>query len=315
LTSRTLLGQLTAVVVMASPMIVALQPAPAPASAPAPAPARTGTSATATGDPVAPMIIGGTDATENYGFTARLQTTYAGLGVARCTGTFVKNRRGRIGVATNAHCVSRMDSGQAMPADTVQVQAGSTHLDQLVTIPTTQVIVHPGWDWGTGGDAFDDVSIVNVTIPAGTHVTAIPISEWARANKPVRLLGWGKTTYDATEPPPLLQQLDTHITDRIACASAGITDGEICVAPAANGAQVCFGDSGGPALARHGSSWLLLGSASRVTDENTCTGPSVFTSASYYANWIDQALSNRCPTGRPRHVGARAAQRFWSLAG
>ena len=36
---------------------------------------------------------------------------------------------------------------------------------------------------------------------------------------------------------------------------------------------------------------MLLGSASRGTAENSCTGPTVYTSAAYYADWIEQALT------------------------
>jgi secreted trypsin-like serine protease len=310
LTSRTWLGQLTAAAAAtASLMFVAPQPAPASATATS---ALTPAS-TADSDPE-PMIIGGNDATENYPFAARVLTTYEGLDVAKCTGTFVKNRRGRIGVATTAHCVSNLNSGAAMPAATVQVQAGSTRLNQLTTIPATQVLVHPGWDWATGADAVADTAVINLTIPAGLHITAIPIDQWARAARQVRLLGWGKTTYDATEPPAVLQQLDTHLTTRSACAAAGITDGEICVAPAANGGQACFGDSGGPALGHRRNSWVLLGSASRGTDESTCTGPIVYTSAASYAGWTDQALTGKCAPHHPRHVAHGAAKRYWALA-
>jgi secreted trypsin-like serine protease len=260
------------------------------------------------------MIIGGNDATESYPFAARLLTTYAGLGVARCTGSFVTDR-GHIGVATNAHCVSDLDTGEPMPASTVQVQAGSTHLDQLTTLQATGVDVYPTWDWGTGSDPFADVAVVNVTIPAGLHVHAIPLANWIRANQQVRLLGWGKTTYEATQPPAVLQQLDTHLTSRSNCAAAGITAGEICVAAAANGGAACFGDSGGPALGHRGRTWVVLGGASRGTDESTCTGATVYTDFVYYSRWIGQALNGQHAPQHPRHIAHGAARRYWALAG
>ncbi|GAA2471348.1 S1 family peptidase [Winogradskya humida] len=269
--------------------------------------------AMAAGDDPEIMIIGGGDATENYPFAARLLTSYAGRGIARCTGTFVTDR-GRIGVATAAHCVSDFTTGAAMPASTVQVQAGSTHLDQLTTLQATSVQVHPAWDWGTGSDPFADVAVVNVTIPATLHVRAIPLADWVRNRQRVRLLGWGKTTVGATEPPAVLQQLDTRLTTPSACAAAGITAGELCIAPAADGAQVCSGDSGGPALARRGSTWVVLGGASRVTDETTCTGAAVYTDFVYYSDWIGQALTGTRTPQHPRHVDPDRAARFWSLA-
>lgn len=264
--------------------------------------------ASASGE-VGANIIGGTDATESYPFAARLLTTYAGLGVAKCTGTFVTDR-GRTGVATNAHCVSDLDTGEAMPASTVQVQAGSTHLAELTTLQATSVDVYPTWDWGTGDDPFADVAVVNVKVPAGLHVKAIPLAEWVRRNAQVRLLGWGKTFYEATEPPATLQQLDTHLTANSDCAAAGISGGEICVAPAANGGQACFGDSGGPALGKRGNSWVVLGGASRGTDEGTCTGPTVYTDFVYYSQWIGQSLTGKRIPHHPRHIAPGATRRF-----
>ena len=169
--------------------------------------------------------------------------------------------------------------------------------------------VQPGWDWGTGDDAFADVAVL--VLPKGNHLTGIPLGGKATAGRWVRLLGWGKTTIDATEPPPVLQQLDTRLTEASDCAAAGITAGEICVAPAANGGQACFGDSGGPALGRTAHGWVLLGGASRETSED-CTGPTVYTDEHYWASWIEDALTRRQPH-HARHVAAGAATRFTSL--
>lgn len=308
MTSRTWVLRLAAAAVAITSLTLA---APQSASASALAPASA--AAMPAGSDVRTMIIGGNDADESYPFAARLLTTYAGLGVARCTGTFV-TEHGRTGVATNAHCVSDLDTGAAMPASTVQVQAGSTHLDQLITLQAASVDVFPTWDWGTGTDPFADVAVVNLKIPAGLHISPIPLANWLRRNAEVRLLGWGKTFYDATEPPPVLQQLDTRLTARSACAAAGITTGELCVASATNGGQACFGDSGGPALGRRGRSWVVLGGASRGTDESTCTGPVVYTDFVYYSRWIGQQLVGEHTPRSLRHVDPRAARKFWALA-
>lgn len=291
LTTRTWLTWLTSTSLAAA---AALTFTPAPASA---------------AGEIGASIIGGTDATESYPFAARLLTTYAGLGVASCTGTFV-TAHGRTGVVTNAHCVSDLDTGVAMPASTVQVQTGSTHLDKFTTLQATSVDVYPTWDWGTGDDPFADVAVVNLKVPARLHVSAIPLADWVRRNAEIRLLGWGKTFSEATEPPAVLQQLDTRLTAPRACLAAGITAGEICVAPAANGGQACTGDSGGPALGRRNKSWVLLGGASRGTDESTCTGPIVYTSYVHYSRWIGQALTGKRTTQHRRDVAPGATKRF-----
>jgi secreted trypsin-like serine protease len=316
LTSRTWLGGITAIAVTTASLLI---PAAQPASARTPQSATPTRLAESPGPDdnrdVSPFIIGGTDATENYPFSARVLTTFPGIGTAKCTGTFVRTAHGRIGVASNAHCFELPGDNQPAPFANVQVQAGSTHLDQLVTINATGLQLHPEWDWMTGTDRVADVAVITLTIPAGLAIRAIPIADWARANQKVRLLGWGKTTYDATQPPPVLQQLDTRLTKPSACAVAGITAGELCVAAADNGGSPCFGDSGGPALRAHAGSWTLLGSASRGTDESTCTGAMIYTDATYYAGWIERAVDGKHKPHRPRPTTPSTTQRHWTLAG
>ncbi|GAA3348859.1 serine protease [Amorphoplanes nipponensis] len=315
MTSRTWLGGLTAVTI-ASLLTVAPQPASAASPPQTAVPARAAVSATPSDDDVvSPFIIGGSDATEPYPFAARVLTTFPGIGTAKCTGTFVRTTRGRIGVVSNAHCFELPGDNQPAPLANVQVQAGSTHLDKLVTLNATGLQLHPEWDWMTGTDRVADVAVIILKIPAGLAIRAIPIADWARAYQKVRLLGWGKTTYDATQPPPVLQQLDTRLTASSACAVAGITAGELCVAAASNGGSPCFGDSGGPALRARAGSWALLGSASRGTDESTCTGAMIYTDATYYAGWIERAVDGKHKPHRPRPAAPSTTKRHWALAG
>lgn len=261
----------------------------------------------ADGDP-GTNIIGGTNATENYPFAARQLTYYPDLGeTGRCTAALVTDR-GVTGVVTNAHCVTDFTTALALPAADLTVQVGSIYLDKLTNITPTRAEVQPLWDWGTGTDAFADVAVL--VLPKGNNLTGIPLGNLTSAKQWVRLLGWGKTTVDATEPPPVLQQLDTRLTDPSDCAAAGISAGEICVAPAVNGGQSCFGDSGGPALGHARNGWVLLGGGSRETSED-CTGPTVYTDFHYWASWIRDALHHSQPC-HPRLVAAGAAGRFVS---
>ncbi|MFG1995259.1 S1 family peptidase [Actinoplanes sp. NPDC048988] len=315
MTSRTWLGGITAVAVTTASLLIPATPASARTPhAAAPAQLAEPTSLDDNGE-VSPFIIGGTDATENYPFAARVLTTFPGLGTAKCTGTFVSTPRGRIGVVSNAHCFELEGDTEPAPFTNVQVQAGSIHLDQLVTLNATGLQLHPEWDWMTGADRVADLAVIILPVPAGRRIRAIPIAEWVRAYQKVRLLGWGKTTYDATQPPPVLQQLDTRLATSSTCAVAGITAGELCVAAAANGGSPCFGDSGGPALARRAGSWALLGSASRGTDESTCTGAMIYTDATYYAGWIERTIDGKHKPYRPRPTAPSLTKRHWALAG
>ncbi|WP_158647308.1 trypsin-like serine protease [Actinoplanes sp. ATCC 53533] len=264
--------------------------------------------ASAAGD-VGVNIIGGSDATESYPFAARTLTHYTDLGLtARCTASLV-TVRGVIGVVINAHCISDLETGQAMPAADIDVQVGSTRLDQLTTLEVTKAVVNPEWDWATGTDRIADIAVMRVD-PAGLALTGIRIGHQSGDHRKVRVLGWGKTSIDATQPPAVLQQLDTRLTARRHCATAGITAGEICVDDR-NGAAPCFGDSGGPALGKNlRGTWVLLGSASRETSAN-CDGPTVYTDIDYWSDWITKALTEDVPRTH-RHVAPGAAATFLS---
>ena len=288
---------------------------PSASTATADATVASGTSAQAAADTdPSPNIIGGTDATESYPFQVRVLTYYPELGATgRCSGTLVTipvpRAKPITEVALNAHCVSDFTTAQAVPAGNVTVQYGSTHLDQLQSFTAPRVEVHPDWDWLTGTNRAADAAVI--AVPPSLHLTGIPIGQWAGVDRDVRLLGWGKTTIDATQPPSILQQLDTSITDPQACAAAegGVTAGEICIAPARNGGQACFGDSGGGALAHVGSQrWVLLGGASRETHED-CTGATVYTNFTYYRAWLTRVLIIGQPH-HPRRVASDAALRY-----
>ncbi|MET0494311.1 MAG: serine protease [Actinoplanes sp.] len=260
---------------------------------------------------VGTYIVGGSDATEDYPFAARTLSHYPGIGTARCTATLV-TVHGRIGVATAAHCVSDLVTGAAIPATNIEVQIGSTRLDELTTVGVKRVEVNPEWDWATGPDRVADVAVL--VLDTDLPLTGIRLGNQVSDHRKVRILGWGKTTVDATVPPPVLQQLDTRLTTPDKCASAGITEGELCVNDA-DGATACQGDSGGPALGRTpNNTWVLLGGTSRVTDEQQCAGPAVYTNFVFWSDWITEALTRGLPH-KPRHVEHGAAQRFYALAG
>jgi hypothetical protein len=264
---------------------------------------------TGSGD-VGTNIVGGSDATRPYPFAALEYTYYSELGQSSsCTATLV-TVRGPAGPLTgaviNAHCLTNYPSTEPEAASDITLNVGSTQRDKLTPITPTRVEVNPGWDWATGDDPVADIAVL--ALPTGSHLTGIPIGHRPAPGRPVRLLGWGITSIDATDLPPVLQQLDTRITKPSACADAAISAGELCVAPAPNGGQDCYGDSGGPALTRSRTGWAVLGGASRVTNETACTGPTVFTDVTYWQNWITQALTKPQPH-HPRRVTSGAARR------
>jgi secreted trypsin-like serine protease len=264
--------------------------------------------ATADGGP-AVMIVGGGDASEAYPFGARILTSYPELGgaVTSCTATLVEDR-GAIKVVTAAQCVSDRQTGAAKAPADITVQVGATRLDRLTDITPTAVAVHPDWDWATGDNKVADIAVLK--IPAHPHLRGIPIGQVTSPGRRVRTLGWGKTSTDATTPSAVLQQLDTTIVEPGTCASQRIGVDEFCVQGVA-GAAACQGDGGGPALSRVHGRWVVLGGASRTTDQVHCGGAAVYTSAVYYKTWIRRAFTAGQPH-RPHRVAPGAATRYLS---
>lgn len=256
-------------------------------------------------------IIGGTPVTADYP-VVRVYTTYPTGERYMCSGSLVSHL-GRPGIVTGAHCATTFDTGAAMPADSIDIRYGSTVAAELVSVIPTRVEILPGWDWATGDGDVEDLAVL--ALPDTIDLKGIGLSATNLDPARVLLVGWGITDIDGG-PADTLQQLDTRIIDDAACASAGITGGELCIAPTATGGSACFGDSGGPALARThrlSHSERLIGSASRETTSD-CTGPTVYTDVRAYASWIRAALLRPQPRPRTRTLPEDAAAKFLASA-
>jgi hypothetical protein len=258
--------------------------------------------ALAAGD-VGPAIIGGTTATENYP-VAWIQTVYPGLGTARCTGTVVDGHY----VVVAASCLTGLSTGDPMPTAQITVGVGSKYLNRLTDVTPTTADVPPAWAWSN----FADLAVV--TLPASVHLPSVPLSNLNPVGRPVRAVGWGKTSDDATAPPNVLQQLDTRTVEPADCAGSyyPVGVGEICVGQAAAGGAICFGD--GPVLGRSPlRTWALTSTGSRETDES-CNGPFIATDMAYWDPWIRSVIAQQGPRQQhqPKQVPAAAPARLMS---
>lgn len=255
-------------------------------------------------------IVGGHDATEAYPAMASVQFDRgAGVFGHTCAATLVTVNRVTAAV-TGAHCVTA-DDGTALPTHLFRLRVGSPmHNAGGTLVDVRKIVVHPDWAWGQGPGPVADVAVLVPATPL--PVSGIAITEYRTATT-VRILGWGSTKTSGEGPlPDMVQELDTLLLDRSACAGdAGlpITAGEVCV-NGGNGAGACFGDSGGPALQRNraGTAWTVLGGASRETAPTCGTNPVIYTDLRAYRTFIHDAITG-CLTARPHRPTLRRDNR------
>lgn len=225
------------------------------------------------GADVTPFIVGGNDADQEYSWMVSLQEG----GSHFCGGSLISPEW----VLTAAHCV------QGSSADSISARIGSN--DRTTggeEAQAAEVIVHPDYN-GTG--AGGDIALVKLSAPAKS--APVSLGTTTDAGTKTRLLGWGQTCPErgGCDAPVNLQQLDTQVVEADKCT--GI-DGsvELCTDNPGGDAGACYGDSGGPQVVEAGGKFELIGVTSRTGNgDPTCaTGPSIYTSAPAYSDWISQ---------------------------
>lgn len=218
-------------------------------------------------------LVGGTDADQGYPFMASLQLSsgehFCGAGLVAPDW-----------LATAAHCVQ----GRALDGFTARIGSNDRTQGGEVRKPA-EIAVHPDYDPdGAGGD----LALVRLASPVEASPAGLGTD--ASVGTATRLLGWGQTcpTQGCGGSPVMLQQLDTSIVDGKGCTTAFNASVELCTGNPDGTKGACYGDSGGPELARAGERWLLVGVSSRpgTKDEKCGTGPSIYTSTVAYRQWI-----------------------------
>lgn len=232
--------------------------------------------------PTAPStrIVGGGPATEDYSFMGSMQVR----GRHGCGASLIKSDW----MVTAAHCVANQQPGN------IQVRIGSRdHTTGGTLAGVSQIIRHPRYT----GQGPNDIALMRLNRAVPNQPIAIAATSPGEGTA-TRLLGWGQTcgSPGCGAPPRGLKQLDTRINPDRMCTTSYNSSVELCVYGGRT-ATACYGDSGGPALLREGSTWRLAGATSRAGANSQICGTgdaTVYTDVTAHQQWIN---SN---TGGPR---------------
>jgi secreted trypsin-like serine protease len=235
--------------------------------------------------PPAAAIVGGTDATQTYGFMASMQSTSGGQ---QCGATLIAAQW----LVTAGHCVS--DPATLGPGDPAKFQfrIGSTDRTQGGELAKADKFIrHEGWDI----QLHNDIGLVHLSGPV--HARPIALGTSPPPGAEIRELGWGSTCghHGCDDYPVTLQQLDTTVADPAGCTVPDFDSArQLCVDNKGGTANACSGDSGGPAVVAGYGRWLLVGATSHGQSSPCEAQPGVYTNVPFYADWI---AANTTPGG------------------
>jgi hypothetical protein len=141
-----------------------------------------------------------------------------------------------------------------------------------------------------------------VTTRPGTDLTLMHLSSPVQAapvrmaqsnpapDTPVRLLGWGCTSWPYCSTPTVLQEIDLTVLPSGQCWAGGGTASDVCVS-GDRSHSACHGDSGGPAVVGSRGDWTLVGEPQGPGDNRgECATSTPYTGIAPYLTWINQQI-------------------------